>query len=89
MKNNIERLGFNVIELENGQSYPVSERVNISVFAADNCNPEICGRMFGCVSSQTEGSSQLDSLCVIENDGEVLVNTNDCPWEISKIPCTN
>ena len=39
--------------------------------------------MFGCISSEQKGSAQLDSLCVVD-DGYTFVNTNDCPYGISK-----
>lgn len=83
-KRSLERLNFNVIELDNGVSYPLKGNEKISVYAADNCDPTICGRMFGCISENIVGSMQLDSLCVIEDSGYVLVNTNDCPYEIAE-----
>lgn len=84
LKANIERLGFTVIELDNGSPFLLGNDVNISIFAADNCDPKICGRMFGCVNKEIKGSMQLDSLCVIDDGHYVLVNTNDCPYQISK-----
>ena len=84
LKANIERFGFDVIELENGVPYPLFQKAKISIFAADNCDPSICGHLFGCVNSEIKGSMQLDSLCVIEDDKHVLVNTNDCPFEIAE-----
>ena len=83
LKKNIERLGFKTIELKNGQPYELGENVKFSIFAADNCDPSICGRMFGCVTGDIKGSMQLDSLCVIDDGEYVLVNTNDCPFKIS------
>ena len=80
----IERLGFDVIELENGQSRNLGGSTSISIFAADDCDPSICGRMFGCINSEIKGSMQLDSLCVIDDGKHVIVNTNDCPHGIAK-----
>ena len=84
LKRNIERLGFNVIELGNGVSFDVSDTTKFTIYAADNCDPTICGHMFGCVNKDINGSMQLDSLCVIEDDEFTLVNTNDCPFEIAE-----
>ena len=83
LKFNIERLGFTVIELDNGISFDLSQSTQISIFAADDCNPEICGRMFGCISDIESGSSQLDSLCVVTDGEHTLINTNDCPYPIA------
>ena len=84
LKVNIERLGFKVLEVENGVPFKISDKSSISIFAADNCDPSICGHMFGCITSEIKGSMQLDSLCVIQDDQYVLVNTNDCPFGISE-----
>ena len=83
LKRNIERIGFNVIELDNGVSFDVSDTTKFTIYAADNCDPTICGHMFGCVNKDINGSTQLD-LCVIEDDEFTLVNTNDCPFEIAE-----
>ena len=84
LKSNIERLGYKVIELENGKEMQLDKKTKISVYAADNCDPKICGRMFGCISGEINGSMQIDSLCVINDGNHILVNTNDCPYEIAK-----
>lgn len=84
LKRNIERIGFKVIELENAVTFEVSEKTKIIIYAADNCDPKICGRMFGCIDKDINGSMQLDSLCVITDEDFILVNTNDCPYEIAE-----
>lgn len=84
LKTNIERLGFKVIELDNGIPFQLSKSTKLSIYAADNCDPRICGKMFGCISSGIKGSMQLDSLCVVDDGTSALVNTNDCPYGISK-----
>jgi len=84
LKRNIERMGFNVVTLDNGLPFEISDKTKITIYAADNCDPTICGHMFGCINKDVKGSMQIDSLCVI-NDGEfTLVNTNDCPYEIAE-----
>ena len=84
LKWNIEKLGHKVIELENGSEMKLNKKTKISIYAADNCDPKICGRMFGCISGEIKGSMQLDSLCVISDETYTLVNTNDCPYDIAK-----
>ncbi len=85
LKRRIESMGFTVIELENNQRTLLKDNVYINIIAADNCNPEICGRAFGCFSfaQQAGGSNQIDSMCVIDNERFVLLNTNDCPYPIA------
>lgn len=84
LRRNIERLGFEVIELENGVSHDLGDGAAITIYAADNCDPEVCGHMFGCVTSDLRGSLQLDSLCVVTDGTHTLVNTNDCPEPIAR-----
>jgi UDP-MurNAc hydroxylase len=83
LRMNVERLGFKVIEIPHGEAFELGAGVRIEVYGADNCDPSICGKMFGCVPDQPRGSLQLDSLCVITDSAFTLVNTNDCPYEIS------
>jgi len=85
LKKNIERLGFDVIELENNKRRELKNNLFINIIAADNCNPEICGKLFGCAISGSEyGISQIDTMAVIDNKKQVIVNTNDCPIEIAE-----
>lgn len=85
LKRRIESMGFQVVELENNQRTHLKNDVYINIIAADNCNPEICGKAFGCFafSRETGGSNQIDSMCVIDNEEYVLLNTNDCPYPIA------
>ena len=81
LKNNIERLGFKVIELEHNKRTHLKENLYINILAADNCNPELCHKYFGCSIAENKfGSTSIDSMAVFDNDDEVLVNTNDCPY---------
>lgn len=86
LKRRLEFMGFEVIELENNVRTHLKNDVFINIIAADNCNPEICGKAFGCFSLGTKsgGSNQIDSMCVIDNGQYVLLNTNDCPFPIAK-----
>ena len=85
LKKNIEKLGFRVIELENNKRMELKNNLSINIIAADNCNPEICGQLFGCAFSGSEyGTAQIDTMAVIDNKKQVVVNTNDCPFEIAE-----
>ena len=84
LRRNIERLGFTVVEIENAKSYDIGNGAEITIYAADNCDPQVCGQMFGCITSDLRGSLQLDSLCVITDSEHTLVNTNDCPEPIAR-----
>jgi len=84
LKNNIERLGFDVIELEHNKRTHLKDGLHINILAADSCNPELCKRYFGCAPmEETFGSTSIDTMSVIDNGTEVIVNTNDCPFELS------
>ena len=85
LKRSIERLGFNVIEVEHDKSVNIKNNLNIRILAADNCEPSLCLKYFGCgIAEKTFGSTTIDTLCAIENDDQVIVNINDCPFEIAE-----
>lgn len=85
LKGNIERLGFNVIELEHNKRTHLKNGVYINIFAADNCNPELCQKFFGCGFMESKfGSTQIDTLSVIDDGVYSILNTNDCPFELAK-----
>ena len=85
LKKNIEKLGFDVIELENNKRTELKNNLFINIISADNCNPEICGKLFGCAfSGSGDGTAQIDTMAVIDNKKQVIVNTNDCPIEIAE-----
>ena len=85
LKNNIQQLGFKVIELESNKRVNLSDELFVNIVACDNCNPEICGKILGCAYLESEyGSTQIDTMAVFDNSKQVIVNTNDCPFEISE-----
>ena len=84
LKNNIERLGFTVIELLHNERTHLKNGVYINVLAADNCNPELCQKFMGCGKMESAfGSTQIDTLCVIDDGEYSILNTNDCPFELA------
>lgn len=85
LKRNIESLGFEVRELPNNQRTHLRDGVHINIFAADNCNPELCMKHFGCGRIESKfGSTQIDSLSVIDADGYAVLNINDCPFGLAR-----
>lgn len=83
--NKLKSIGFeNIIELKHKEIFSILKDFTIEIMAADDCNPEICNKLFGCQVSQSyEHSLQIDSLAVIKGGNHVIVNTNDCPFELS------
>lgn len=84
LKTNIERLGFNVIELNHNEEFTLFDDFKLKIFAADNCNPELCGKFFGCVNVETAfETTQIDSMAIFYCDDKVILNVNDCPFELA------
>ena len=84
LKLNIEKLGFSVIELDHNTRTHLKDDLYINILAADSCNPELCRKYFGCAPMETTfGSTSIDTMSVIDNGDQVIVNTNDCPFELS------
>ena len=85
LKQKLQRFGFKVIELENGKRHQLFKNAHLNIFAADNCNPELCYKFFACADiTAKEGSQQIDTLSVIDDGKNILVNVNDCPFELAK-----
>ncbi|MFC3476436.1 MBL fold metallo-hydrolase [Halobacterium litoreum] len=94
LKQNVERLGFDAIELPHAERTHLAGDLHINVLGADNCDPEACGNYFGCgwwmeSSSErtTDGSTQIDSMGVFDDGENVVVNANDCRWPLSERAC--
>jgi len=85
VKMNLERWGRNVIELEHGETFHCGDDLNIHIYAADNCNPSNCFKFFGCGKMETKmGSTGIDTLAVIENGKQTILNVNDCPYLLTE-----
>lgn len=85
LRANLEALGFRVVELPHNRRTELKNGVSINILAADNCDPALCGRFFGCSSGEiTVGSAQIDSLSVIDDGRHVVLNVNDCPFELAQ-----
>lgn len=84
LRSNIEAMGFKVVELPHNQRTHLKNGVHINVLAADNCNPSLCGRFFGCARLEKRfGLTQIDSLSVVDDGSRTVVNVNDCPFGLA------
>jgi UDP-MurNAc hydroxylase len=88
LKFKIEKMGFkNVIEVENGKKHQINKDTSITIFAADNCDPELCYKFTGCANLNDKNTSQqIDTLSVIQHKNLKIVNVNDCPYDLAKHP---
>ena len=78
--------GYEVIECKHGSPYHFEDGGTLTIFAADNCNPELCGKFVGCAPLETKfGSTQIDTLALFEYKDEKILNINDCPFELARI----
>ncbi len=86
LKFKLERCGFKVFELENNKRTKIGENAYLNIFAADNCNPELCFKFSGCAdfTAKTGNSQQIDTLSIIDDGKNVLMNVNDCPIELAQ-----
>lgn len=85
LRTNIEALGFRAVELPHHRRTQLKNGVHINVMGADNCDPLVCGRFFGCAPvEKTLGSTQIDSLAVIDDGRHAVLNVNDCPFELAR-----
>lgn len=85
LKNNIEKLGFTVQEIPHNLRTHLKNGVHINILAADDCNPELCLKYFGCgIYKSLTGSAQIDTLSVIDNDLFTVLNVNDNPLALTE-----
>ena len=85
LKMKIERMGFEVIELPHGKEFSICDQFKLSIFAADGCDPTLCGKFFGCnLTTRKDNSTQIDTLSVFSDSKHTVVNTNDSPIELAR-----
>ena len=85
LKRRIESQGFKTIELEHNTRVRLGGDLHINIMAADNCDPSICGNLMGCGLAEARfGTTQIDTMAAFDNGKQVVINTNDCPWEVVK-----
>ena len=86
LKLKLERFGFKIIEIKNNKRTKLDKNAYINIFAADNCNPELCFKFAGCadLTAKQGQSQQIDTLSIIDDGKNVLMNVNDCPFELAQ-----
>ena len=85
VKMNLERWGRKVIELNHGEKFHCGDGLNIHIYAADDCDPEVCYKFFGCGKMESEfGSTGIDTMAIIEDGNKTILNVNDCPYLLSQ-----
>jgi len=83
-RENIKNMGFSVIELNHNNRTLLKNGVYINILAADSCDPTVCYKYFGCAPLEAKfGSTSIDTMCVIDDENQVIINTNDCPYDLS------
>ncbi|ELY56524.1 Zn-dependent hydrolase of the beta-lactamase fold-like protein [Natronococcus amylolyticus DSM 10524] len=91
LKDDIEELGYEVLELPHDERVHLTGKMHINVLAADGCDPELCGNYFGCSWYDSEadspGSTQVDSMAVIDDGEFTIVDTNDVPFAMAESSC--
>lgn len=85
----IQKLGFrDVREIPNGEQIRLADDFTLEPYAADNCNPQVCGRFFACsLPPAYSRTIQLDSLALFQGGGKTVVNANDCPYGLAWVVC--
>ena len=87
LKFKLERIGFKVFELKNNEEKFFNKDFSIRIIAADNCDPQLCYKFTGCALNQEEkndSSQQIDSLAIIKVNKKIILNLNDCPFDLAK-----
>lgn len=85
VKRKIESLGFEVIECNHGKPFFLPNGGSVTIYAADNCNPELCAKFLGCSPAEKRyGSTQIDTFAVFEMNDHAILNTNDCPFDLAE-----
>ncbi len=84
LKRKINNLGFRVIELENNKRFCLTDKIGINIIAADDCNPQLCYKFIGCADLNANGGSQqIDSVCIVDDGKDVVLNLNDSPYQLA------
>jgi UDP-MurNAc hydroxylase len=85
LKKKIENLGFKVFEIPNGVRTKLANNFFLNIFAADDCDPQLCYKFTGCANfNKSAGSQQIDTLSVVDDGLTNILNLNDCPYDLSK-----
>lgn len=78
LKRAVENCGFNpdrILEIPSDQKIHFKD-IDIKMYVADYCNPEICGASIPCTFSNNKFRAN-DSVALFEADGKRVLNAND------------
>ena len=86
LKKNLEILGFkNVIEINHNEKQNLKGKTSIVIYAADDCDPNVCRKFAGCNYSGSEigkKSHQIDTCAIITDKSDTCLNLNDCEFNM-------
>lgn len=85
----LTRLGFTKVrEVPHKGRVELGPDFRMEVLSADNCDPTVCGRFFGCVfPGSMRLTMQIDSMAVFRGGGKTVINANDCPYPLAQPVC--
>ena len=86
----LKKLGFQQVqEVPHKREVQLGPDFRMEILSADNCDPVVCGRFFGCTfPGSLTLTVQLDSLAVFWGGGKTAVNVNDCPYPLAQSVCS-
>jgi UDP-MurNAc hydroxylase len=85
----LEGLGFKrIIEIPHGGRHNLAPDFFVELYAADNCDPTLCGKFMSCALPQPYTRTMwIDSLALFHGGGRTVVNANDCPYALARAVC--
>tara|TARA_B100000287_G_scaffold317744_1_gene301493 strand:- start:7229 stop:8557 length:1329 start_codon:yes stop_codon:yes gene_type:complete len=90
VKMNLERMGKNVIEMEHGDSFKLSDGFELYVYAADGCDPKECFKFFGCGKmTPLDKSVGIDTFSVLTTGDKKIIQINDCQFPLTEKTITD
>ena len=85
VKRKLEMLGYEVVECDHAEPYLFNNGSSLTIYAADDCNPRLCGLQMGCAVMETKfESTGIDTLAVFQYENKIIFNTNDCPFDLAQ-----
>lgn len=85
----LQGLGFErIVEIPHGGRQVLGPHFFVELYAADNCDPTMCGRFMSCVlPTPYTRTMWIDSLALFHGGGRTVVNANDSPYALARAVC--
>ncbi len=84
LKRSIQNEGFEVLEIDPLDTFYMHD-IKLRILPAAPCDPKACGKFIGCGAMEKKyRMTVLDTMAVFTNGKEVIVNTNDCPFDLAE-----